>query len=32
VSALKAFKSLRLDRTSNNCQVGRSSAARCFWV
>jgi hypothetical protein len=30
VRAVKAFKSLNLGRTSINCQVGRSFAARCF--
>jgi len=32
VSAVKTFKSLRLDRTSIICQVGGSFAAWCFWV
>jgi len=32
VSAVKVFKSLRLDRTSINCQVGGTFAAQCFWV
>jgi hypothetical protein len=29
VRAVKAFKSLSLDRISINCQVGRSFASRC---
>jgi len=32
MSAITAFKSMRLGRTSINCQVGRSLAAHCFWV
>ena len=30
--AVKAFKSLRLDKTSIKCQVGSRFAAQCFLV
>jgi len=32
VRAVKAFKSLRLDKTSIKCQVGSSFAVQCFLV